>query len=79
MHVPHIILRDELVGAEILLLGAKLQLLGIYAELGLRVVQVEPVMQRNSQCQLPIPTCFWVQYRPPHGTLQFVPCTAYAP
>jgi hypothetical protein len=79
MYVPHIILRDQLVGTEVLLLGAKLQVFGIYAELGLRVVQVEPLMQRNSQCQPPRTTYFWVQHRPPHGALQFVPRRAYAP
>jgi hypothetical protein len=78
MYVPHIILRDQIVGGEVLLLGAKLQMLGIYAELGLRVVQAEPVTRRYSQRQLPIPTCFWGQLRPQRGTLQF-PRMAYAP
>jgi hypothetical protein len=44
MYVPHTILRDPLAGAEMLLLGANLLVLGIYAELRLRVVQAEPVM-----------------------------------
>jgi len=45
MNVPHIILRDPLAGAEVLLSGTNLLVLGIYTELRLRMVQAEPVMQ----------------------------------
>jgi hypothetical protein len=34
MYVPDIILRDQLVGGDVLLLSAKILMLGIYAELG---------------------------------------------